>query len=575
MDNQKETCVIFARVSTPEQEQTGYSLPSQLKLLTDYAEKKNFTIINQYIIAESARKSEERKKFKEMMSFISKQGIKNIIFEKVDRISRSMKDSVELNEWLSKDETRKIHSVKDNLILHHNSISQEKLNWNIKAVLAQNYIDNLSEEVKKGQKEKIAQGWLPSKPPYGYKTIGEKGHKIHVIDDNIAPLIKKMFELYATGTISLERLADKMYDLGLRKRSGLKMKLGAVHALLKDPFFFGLIKWNKKLYPGKQEPLIAKELYDKVQEVRTRKEAPTYQTHADMLFRKIFTCKNCGGLISWEKQIKRKGKHIYGHCNHYQKCAKRTYVKEPEINQQISSLFSKLEVKSQRLADWIKKSLKENHQEEIEYRTNTKTELNNRLNALEQRLSKVYDDKLDGKFSSDFCDKKFEQYKQEQEATIESLKKLSNETLRYYEVGFNIYDLSQNAQALYEQADVDKKRRLIKLVFDELLLDESQVIHKYAKPFEILSKAVAKTNRSEMAKNEKIEFKISEHSDFRLDIKKNRALNPVPLIQLPHWQAFMSLKWFNEVKYPEYLQNEVNYFINLPEMQRLIAKRRI
>jgi len=47
------------------------------------------------------------------------------------------------------------------------------------------------------------------------------------------------------------------------------------------------------------------------------------------------------------------------------------------------------------------------------------------------------------------------------------------------------------------------------------------------------------------------------------------------LVMLPHWQAFMSLKWFNEVKYPEYLQNEVNYFINLPEMQRLIAKRRI
>jgi DNA invertase Pin-like site-specific DNA recombinase len=326
MDNKKETCVIFARVSTPEQEQTGYSLPAQIKLLTDYAIRKNYKIIKAYTIAESARKSEERKIFKEMMNLVNKQNIENIIFEKVDRIARSLKDSVILNDWLSKNENRKIHSVKDSLILHKGSVSQEKLNWNIKAVLAQNYIDNLSEEVKKGQKEKIAQGWLPSKPPYGYKTIGEKGHKIHVIDDNIAPLIKKMFELYATGTISLDRLADKMYDLGLRKRSGLKMKLGAVHALLKDPFFHGLIKWNKKLYPGKQEPLITKELYDKVQEIRIRKKAPKYHTNADVLFRKIFECANCGGTISWEIQTQRKSQYNYGHCNHYKKCLKRTYV---------------------------------------------------------------------------------------------------------------------------------------------------------------------------------------------------------------------------------------------------------
>lgn len=191
MDNKKEKCVIFARVSTPDQEITGYSLPAQLKLLTNYAERKNYKIVKTYTVAESARKSENRKTFKEMMKLSSKQNVENIICEKVDRIIRDMKDSVILHDWLSKNEKRKIHSVKDSLALHKNSVSQEKLNWNIKVVLAQNYIDNLSEEVKKGQKEKIAQGWLPTKPPIGYKTIGEKGRKIHIVDDSKARWLKK------------------------------------------------------------------------------------------------------------------------------------------------------------------------------------------------------------------------------------------------------------------------------------------------------------------------------------------------------------------------------------------------
>lgn len=70
------------------------------------------------------------------------------------------------------------------------------------------------------------------------------------------------------------------------------------------------------------------------------------------------------------------------------------------------------------------------------------------------------------------------------------------------------------------------------MVFDELFLDENKTIHKHTKSFEILSQAIAKTNRSKMVKNEKIDFKTLEHSNFRLDIKKNMVLNPVLLIQL-------------------------------------------
>ncbi|MEK6839785.1 MAG: recombinase family protein, partial [Nanoarchaeota archaeon] len=127
--------------------------------------------------------------------------VNHLLCEKVDRLTRNFKEAVEVNDWAGEDDLRCIHFAKQNLIIHKNAKSDEKFRWDIEIVLAKKYISNLSEEVKKGQVEKLAQGWLPTKPPLGYKTIGEKGHKIHVIDGEIALFIRKMFEWYATGQL--------------------------------------------------------------------------------------------------------------------------------------------------------------------------------------------------------------------------------------------------------------------------------------------------------------------------------------------------------------------------------------
>ncbi len=146
--------VIFCRVSSKEQEETGYSLSAQEKFLKEYADKKEFLIDKVFSISESASGKKQREIFSYMMEYVQKKDIKIIICEKVDRLSRNFKDAVLIDNWLEKDEERQVHLVKDSLILHKNSRSQEKLNWGIRIIFAKNYIDNLSEEVKKGQKEK-------------------------------------------------------------------------------------------------------------------------------------------------------------------------------------------------------------------------------------------------------------------------------------------------------------------------------------------------------------------------------------------------------------------------------------
>src|SRR5260370_34247773 len=119
--------------------------------------------------------------------------------EKTDRLYRNLKD------WVSVDELElEVHFVKENVILSPDARSHEKFMHGIKVLMAKNYIDNLSEETRKGMLEKARQGIWPSFAPLGYLNVdGSTGKRTIVPDPRLAPTIKRMFERYATGKQSL------------------------------------------------------------------------------------------------------------------------------------------------------------------------------------------------------------------------------------------------------------------------------------------------------------------------------------------------------------------------------------
>jgi site-specific DNA recombinase len=345
--------VLFCRVSSKEQEETGYSLPAQEKLLKSYCDKQGFTSEKVFSISESASGKKQRETFSEMLSFVKDSNIKLLICEKADRLTRNFKDMVMIDEWLEEDEERQVHLVKDSLVLHKDSRSQEKLNWGIRILFAKNYIDNLSEEVKKGYKEKLSQGWLPRPAPLGYKTIGEQGHKIHVVDESTAPFIRRMFKLYASGEYALTDLTETLYQEGLRRKSGNKIHKSRIHLMLSDPFYIGDIRWQGKILPGKHEPLIERDLYDQVQRVLSGKSVHRHNNHA-FTFKGLLHCSECHGLITWETH---KG-IVYGHCNHFHNCSQKVWIKQGEAESQLSSAFASLQISSPRLSEWVKRPLK-------------------------------------------------------------------------------------------------------------------------------------------------------------------------------------------------------------------------
>ncbi|MBL8121308.1 recombinase family protein [Candidatus Saccharibacteria bacterium] len=257
--------VTLARVSSKSQED-GYSLNSQQKLMDKYCADQKLRVVKKFRISETASKNEQRKVFREMLRYVKHQKIVNLVVEKTDRLTRNLRDAVVVDDWLESDEHRRLHMVKESLVIHKYSRSDEKLMWGIYVAFAKKYTDNLREEAMKGWQEKLAQGWMPAPSPYGYTTTVENGKKVHVIDEKRAFLVEHAFKMYLQAGQNISTVTAEVAKSGLLSSKGRPLVKSAVHKVLRNPFYIGKIQFDGKRYPGAHEPLLSRKLFMAVQD---------------------------------------------------------------------------------------------------------------------------------------------------------------------------------------------------------------------------------------------------------------------------------------------------------------------
>jgi len=232
------------------------------------------------------------------------------------------------------------------------------------------------------------------------------------------------------------------------------------------------------------------------------------------LFKGIIKCAECDCTISWETQ---KG-NIYGHCHHYRPCNQNMRLKEEQIELQLIDVLDRLKIKNSRIADWMKKSLKESHQDEKHYRQTSLEELNKQYDKLQVRLDKMYEDKLDEKIKEDFYNRKEKEYRTEQSQILEDKEKHQNSDINYKELGLNFYELAQRGKEIYLKLreKPEEKRKLLKLVFENFKLNNGILNYTYTKPFEILEK-IAQSDKSskvpEIQQFPNVTFELLENSE--------------------------------------------------------------
>jgi site-specific DNA recombinase len=301
--------VIYARVSSKEQEKEGFSIPAQLKLLKEYAAANGFAAAQEYVDVETAKQT-GRAAFGEMVAYLNAHpSVRVMLVEKTDRLYRNLKD------WVTVDELNvEMHFPKEGVVLSRESRSSEKFMHGIKVLMAKNYIDNLSEETRKGMQEKAEQGYWPTVAPLGYRNVTRTdGKKVIEPDEIAAPLIRKLFEWYAQGDISLKEVTRKARSAGLHfRKSGALIPRSTVHAILRNRVYTGRFDWNGKTYDGRHEALISIDSWNRVQDVMEGRFAKRSQHgKRDFAFSGLIACHACGCAVVGE--IK-KERYIYYHA---------------------------------------------------------------------------------------------------------------------------------------------------------------------------------------------------------------------------------------------------------------------
>ena len=492
MNKYENNTVILARVSSKAQEDEGYSLDSQLKLLQGYCQQRGLVVIKTFNIAETASKEQSRRVFHELLDYLQKQKVYHLAVEKTDRLTRNFNDAVAIDAWLDKNPDRRLHAVKESLLLHKEAKSDVKFMWNIHLSVAKKYTDNLREEAMKGWAEKLAQGWLPGVPPPGYKTVVRDGKKIHVLNQETCHFIKQVFELYVEPGQTIKTVVDHLKGFGITTRNGRPYGKSQVHKMLSNPFYIGINRHNGKDYPGAQEHLISKELFHKVQDKLHQKSSGGRRRTHNPVFKSMIRCSNCNGVVTWQLQ---KGRY-YGACQRKADgCKDNRHIREDRLEDTIREMMEDLVSPTSEVIDWAVEAMKSHYQKEILKNERLAMTFRQQVDRLKRMQSNLYDDKLAGEISKDIYEQKsteinsqLQHYKQK----LSGLDQMSGVRLKHKLV---LLELSQKASSIYMKRSPDHKRVIITKLFENITYKGGVVSVKYTRFARAIAENVLETRK--------------------------------------------------------------------------------
>ena len=476
--------VIYARVSSKEQAE-GYSISAQLDLLRSYALREGLEVVKEYVDEETAKKA-GRTCFNEMVAYLRENpDVKIVLCEKTDRLYRNFRDYITVDDL-----DLQIHLVKENEVLSKDSKSHQKLVHGIKVLMAKNYIDNLSEEVKKGMAKKAESGTWPGYAPLGYVNVveGDK-HKIG-IDEDRAAIIPKVFEWYASGRYSLEAVASMATEAGLRSRNGKALTKSRIEALLKNPFYTGIFVWKGNSYDGDHPPIISADLFQRTQLAFKVRDRATRKSKRNFAYTGLLRCSHCGCAVTAELK---KGRYIYYHCTGGKGNCPVPRINERKLEDLFGQVVQAIQI-DETVAGLIHDALVESHKDEKAYHDSRIRTLNRRHKVIQDRLDRIYLDKLDGKVTEEFWEQKSREWRQEQVQIRASIAEHEGANVSYLDEGVRIIELAQRAYSLWLKQNPAEKRRLLDIILWNCTFDGVTLYPTYRKPFCWLAEGLSRSN---------------------------------------------------------------------------------
>ena len=343
-NNLSQKFFLYARKSTDVEDKQVLSIEAQIAELRAFAKQNHLNIIDTFVEKQSA-KIPGRPLFNEMLKKLENGEADGILAWHPDRLARNSVDGGKIIYLL---DCGRITALKFPQFWFEPT-PQGKFMLSIAFGQSKYYVDSLSENTKRGLRQKVRRGEYPGLAPIGY--LNDVRAKTIVVDRKRSKIVKAAFELYSQGNSTLGNISHFLAQQGILTRGAKSYKRDKISFILSNQFYYGHFRYSGEIHEGKHEPIIAKKLFDKVQEVLKQRSKPQRKERIPKAFTGLFHCVECGMMITAEIQ---KG-HIYYRCTKKSKTkiCNQSYTREEDLDQQLSSMIQKVSLRQ----DWAKQML--------------------------------------------------------------------------------------------------------------------------------------------------------------------------------------------------------------------------
>jgi hypothetical protein len=330
------------------------------------------------------------------------------------------------------------------------------------------FVDNLSENTKRGLRQKLRKGEMLGYAPLGY--LNDLRTHTMVKDPQRFRLVKKIFELYATGNYSLKDLQKKITSAGLLSRKGNQLSISVIQNILQNPFYYGVFKYNGELYQGTHQTMILKKLFDKCQKILQKRARPVKRGKQIYAFRGLLKCGECGCMITSETQ---RG-HIYYRCTKKKIPCSQRYVRKENLVEQISKILQKVSLPN----SWTKKmiaKLDEEKQKEERADFSFVQNLKSQIEDLDNKLDRLLDIHLNSDISREEYTQKKQKILNQKIEISEKLCDFERNGDRWLERAKTFILTSNEAKIVARQGNLQKKREFLQKVGSNIILQEQNI----------------------------------------------------------------------------------------------------
>lgn len=326
MTVKKKRVFIYVRVSTQEQAKEGYSIDEQIKRLKKYCEAHDWIIVKIYIDAGYSGGNTDRPALQDMIRDVEAGKGDSVVVYKLDRLSRSQKDTLELIEDYFLGNNVDFVSMNEKF---DTATPFGRAMIGILAVFAQLEREQIKERLTMGREARAKDGKYHggSTNPIGYDYVdGEL-----VINEYEAMQVKELFELYLTG-MSFRGLESLFSEKGYSHKFG-KWKAHSMRKVIQNTVYIGEVKFDKHAYKGTHTPIIDADTFEKANKILAdRTEA--YSTHnrrnsGSTFLGGLIQCKHCGGKYGISRCKNRDGSPLAYYACYSRRKQNRSMIKDP------------------------------------------------------------------------------------------------------------------------------------------------------------------------------------------------------------------------------------------------------